>query len=56
MAAGDRPAERSALADEVLLADELVEASRPHPRRERLALGRWVEERLGLRASGARTC
>ena len=56
MAPGDAPAQRSALADEVLLSDELVERPRPHPRGERLAFGRWLEERLGLRASGARTC
>ena len=47
MAAGDAPAERPALADEVLLADELVEVARPHPRGERLPLGRRLEERLG---------
>ena len=51
VAAGDAPAERPALADEVLLADELVEVARPHPGGERLALGRWLEEGLG---SGAR--
>lgn len=47
MSAGDAAAERSALADEMLLADELVERPRPHPRRERLLLGRRLEERLG---------
>ena len=40
-------AERTALADEVLLADELVEVARAHPRGERLALGRRLEEGLG---------
>ena len=55
MAAVERPAERPALADEVLLADELVERARPHPRRERLRSGRGLEEGLGLRATGART-
>ena len=39
--------ERAALADEVLLADELVEVARAHPRGERLALGRWLEEGFG---------
>ena len=52
MAAGDAPAERPALADEVLLADELVERPRPHARRERLPLGRRLEQGLRLRASG----
>ena len=51
MAAGDAPAQRAALADEVLLPDELLEVPWAHPGRERLALGRWLEERLG---SGAR--
>ena len=50
MAARDAPAQRSALADEVLLADELVERSRAHPGRERLAVGRRLEERLGFGA------
>jgi hypothetical protein len=31
VAPGDAPSERAALADEVLLADELLEAARPHP-------------------------
>ena len=47
VAAGDAPAQGPALADEVVLADELVEAARPHPRGERLTLGRWLEEGLG---------
>jgi hypothetical protein len=50
MAAGDAAPKRAALSDEMLLADELVEAPRPHPRRERLLLGRWLEQRLGLGA------
>lgn len=50
MAAGKTAAQRSALADEVVLADELVEAPRSHPGGQRLALRRWLEERLGLRA------
>ena len=45
VAAIDRAAERPALADEVRLADELVEAARAHPGGERLALGRWLEQR-----------
>ena len=49
--ARDAASERTALADEVLLADELVEIPRAHPGGERLALGRRLEERLG---SGAR--
>jgi hypothetical protein len=47
MSAGDAASERSALADEMLLADELIEGPWPHPRRERLLLGRRLEERLG---------
>ena len=54
MAAGDGAAERAALADEVLLADELVERPRAHPRGERLALGRWPEQGLGAGAAGVR--
>ncbi len=46
MAAGDAAPERAALADEVLLANELVEASRSHARGERLLLGRRLEQRL----------
>src|SRR6188508_1460212 len=56
MTAGDRAAQRAPLADEVLLADELGEAPWPHARRERLSLGRWLEERFGPGASGARSC
>ena len=47
VAAGDAPPERAALADEVLLADELVEGPRTHPGRQRLPLGRWLEEGFG---------
>ncbi len=47
MAAGDAAPERAAFADEVLLADELVEVARAHARGERLALGRGLEEGLG---------
>ena len=35
-----------------VLADELVQAARPHPGGQRLALGRWLEERLGSGADG----
>ena len=52
MAAGHAAAERSALADEMLLADELREGARAHPGRQRLALGRWLEERFGSGADG----
>ena len=47
VAAGDAAAERSALADEVVLADELRRGPRAHARGERLAFGRWLEEGLG---------
>lgn len=46
MAAGDAPPERAALTDEMLLADELVEASRAHACCEWLLLGRRLEQRL----------
>ena len=52
VATGDAPAQRTALADEVRLADELVEAARAHPGGQRLALGRWLEERLRAGADG----
>ena len=52
MAAGDAAAERAALADEVFLADELLERSRPHPGGKRLTLGRWLEEGFGSGARG----
>ena len=45
------------LADEVLLADELLERARSHPRGERLALGRWLEQGFGAGAAdGADGC
>ena len=47
MAAGDAPAKRSAVADEVFLPDELVEGARTHPGRQRLPLRRWLEESFG---------
>src|SRR5438034_2038766 len=53
MAAGDAPAEGAALADEVVLADELGEGPRPHPGRERLALRRRLEQGLRPGATGA---
>lgn len=52
MSAGDAAAQGPALTDQVGLADELVEVSGPHPRRERLALGRWPEQGLGTGARG----
>ncbi len=53
MAAGGRAPERPVLADEVLLADELREVARPHPRRQRLLLGRRSEDRgLAVRTAG----
>ena len=51
VAAGDGAAERSALTDEVRLADELVEVARAHARRERLPLGRGPEQGLGAGAA-----
>ena len=54
MAAGDAAAERAALADEVFLADELLERSRPHPCGQRLTLGRWLEEGFGSGPARAR--
>ena len=53
MAALDAAAERAPLADEVLLADELVERARPHPGGERLALGRGLEQGFGPGAGDA---
>ena len=49
MAAGDRPAERAALADEMRLALELLERARAHAGREGLPLGRRLEQGLGAR-------
>lgn len=53
MAALEAATERAPLADEMTLADELLEAPRPHPGGQRLALGRWPEERLGTGAGGS---
>jgi hypothetical protein len=47
VSARDPAPEWSALADEVLLPDELLEIARPHPRGKRLALGRRLEQGLG---------
>ena len=47
MAASDTPSQWPALADEVLLADELAEVARAHAGGQRLPLGRWLEEGLG---------
>ena len=51
MAPGDAPPERAALPDEVLLADELGQIARPHPGRQRLLLGRRLEQGLGSGAA-----
>jgi hypothetical protein len=51
MAPLDAPPERPSLADEVLLAHELLEIPRAHPGGERLPLRRWLEE--GLRPGSA---
>src|SRR6185503_19209719 len=48
----DAAAQWAALADEMLLADELGQVARAHPRRKRLTLGRWLEEGLRPGASG----
>ena len=53
MTAGDAPAKRTALADEMLLADELRQIARSHPCREWMLLGWRLEERL--RASAGQT-
>ena len=50
MAARDAAAQRSAVADEMLLPDELVQVSRPHPCGEGLPLGWRLEEGLWLGA------
>ena len=47
VAPSDAPAQGTSLADEVFLPDKLLEVPRSHPGRERLALGGWLEERLG---------
>ncbi len=46
-------AQRSALTDEVLLTDELVEGPWPHPGGQRLPAGRRPEERVGPGAGGS---
>jgi hypothetical protein len=56
MAPGHAARERPALTDEMLLADELRKVSRPHPGRERLLLGRWLEEWLRSGAARLRPC
>ena len=53
VAASDAPPQRSLLADQVVLPDELGQPARSHPRGERLSLGRWLEERLGPGAPGS---
>ena len=47
MAAVEAAPQRTALPDEMLLADELLEAGRPHPGGEGLTARRRTEERLG---------
>ena len=46
MAASYRLTEWTVLADEVFLADKLIEGTRAHPGGQRLSLGWWLEERL----------
>jgi hypothetical protein len=53
MAAGDGAAERTTFANEMLLADELIEGSRAHPRRKWLLLGRRLEQGLGAGTGGS---
>jgi hypothetical protein len=53
MASRNRAPDRATLADEVLLPDELLERPRSHPRRERLPVGRRLEEGLGTSAGQA---
>jgi hypothetical protein len=48
---GDASAQRTAFADEMLLADELSEAPGSHPGGQRLALGWWLEQGLGAGAA-----
>ena len=50
MTARDGATKRPALANEVLLADELLEAARPHTGGQRLLLGRRLEQGLGTGA------
>ena len=47
MSPGDAPSERAAFADEMLLTDEFAQVPWTHPRRERLTLGRGMEESFG---------
>jgi hypothetical protein len=54
MAAGHAATERSPLANEMLLPDELGEVARSHPGGQRLLLGRRLEKRLGTSAAGFR--
>ncbi|MGZ8514538.1 MAG: hypothetical protein ACXW4H_05070 [Candidatus Limnocylindrales bacterium] len=49
VAARDAAAQRSAIADQVVLTDELVQVARSHPRGQGLPLRRRLEE--GFRAS-----
>ena len=56
MAAVDTLLERSPLADEMLLADELVERPRPHPRGERLGARRRLEQARLLGSRATRRC
>jgi hypothetical protein len=51
--ASDAASERAAFADEMLLADELLERPRAHAGGQRLALGRWLEEGFGSGALGS---
>ena len=54
VAAGHAPAERSALADEVFLPDELREGARAHPGRQRLAPGGGWKSGSGRAPTGRR--
>ena len=53
MAARDGAPQWPALAEEVLLADELVEGARPHSGGKGLPFGGRAEERVGTGAGGA---
>ena len=55
MPSPDRAAQRPALPDQVVLADELVERPRSHPGGERLRPGWWLEQRFGLVDGYSRT-
>ena len=52
MPSGDGAAQWPALADEVLLTDELAQVARPHPRRQGLPLRRRLKQ--GLRPGAGR--